>query len=415
MGFFPNIFINSWNPLKIGFRIPHKNRVSAVDLRAGSAIDLPVHPFSSLTLFQVFAFVLGAVIGSFLNVVIYRIPVGLGLNEPKRSFCPHCKAQIPWTQNLPMVSWLLLRGKCAQCGGRIAFRYFAVELLTAVLFLVIWNQCLEAGTMHFILPLWTLVGLLIAATFIDLDHFIIPDELTLGGTAVGLLFSLAIPQLMGQESHWMGLLWSAVGAGSGYLLLWGVVEAGKLAFGKKKLTFDPPAEFQWTRQGDDAEFAVDGEKMLWSDIFSREKDQLIMETEEPRADDQPLEGATTLRFFYNRLVLPGRDVFLDTLATVSGKVRSIVVPREAMGFGDVKFIACIGAFLGWKAVLFTIGSASAIGAVAGLGLILAGRRDASGRIPFGPYLAMGALLWIVAGPALIEWYAGFFRPELPLY
>ena len=203
-----------------------------------------------------------------------------------------------------------------------------------------------------------------------------------------------------------------MGAGSGYLLLWGVVEAGKLAFGRKNLKFDPPAQFRWTRQGDDAEFAVDDEKMLWSDIFSREKDQLIMETEEPCADDQPLEETHTLRFFYDRLVLPGREILLDTLTTISGKVRSIVVPREAMGFGDVKFIACIGAFLGWKAVLFTIGSASAIGAVAGVGLILAGRRDASGRIPFGPYLALGALLWILAGPALIAWYTGFFRPEM---
>ena len=305
----------------------------------------------------------------------------------------------------------MLRGKCAKCGAPIAFRYFAVELLTAVLFLVIWNLCMDAGNLAFVLPLWVLVGLLIAATFIDIDHFIIPDELTLGGTAAGLLFSFLIPGLMGQESHWMGLLWSAVGAGAGYLLLWGVVEGGKLVFGKKTLKFDPPAEFRWTRQGEEAEFAVDEEKMLWSDIFSREKDQIVMETEAPHADDQPLEE-TTLRFFYDRLILPGREVVLDHLTTISGKVRSIVVPREAMGFGDVKLIACIGAFLGWKAVLFTIGSASAIGAVAGLCMILAGRRDASGRIPFGPYLALGALLWIVAGPALIEWYLAFCHPEM---
>jgi len=371
-----------------------------------------VHPFSSLTLFQIFAFILGAVIGSFLNVVIYRLPAGLSVNEPKRSFCPHCKAQIPWHQNIPIFSWLLLRGKCAKCGAPIAFRYFAVELLTAWLFLLIWNQCLNGGTLLLVLPLWVLVSLMISATFIDIDHFIIPDEMTLGGLAAGLVFSFAIPALMNQDSHWMGLLWSAIGAGFGYLLLWGVVEAGKLAFGKKKLKFDPPAEFRWTRQGEDAEFAVAEEKMLWSDIFSREKDQLVMEAEAPLVDGQSLEETTTLRFFYNRLVLPGREILLDTLTTISGKVRSIVVPREAMGFGDVKFIACIGAFLGWKAVLFTIGSASAIGAVAGVGLILAGRRNASGRIPFGPYLALGALLWIVAGPALIDWYAGFLRPEL---
>ncbi|MDD5349460.1 MAG: prepilin peptidase, partial [Chthoniobacteraceae bacterium] len=262
-----------------------------------------------------------------------------------------------------------------------------------------------------------LAGVLVASTFIDFDHFIIPDELTLGGTAAGLLFSAALPELMGEESHWKGLLWSVVGAAVGYFLLWGVVEAGKLAFGKKKHKFEPPAEFRWTRQGEEAEFAVGEEKMLWSDIFSRESDQLIMETDAPEADGQPLGTAadgspTTLRFFYNRLVLPDREILLDTLAVISGKVRSLVVPREAMGFGDVKFIACIGAFLGWKAVLFTVGAASAIGAVVGVAMILLGRRDASGRIPFGPYLALGALLWMAAGPELIAWYTGFLRPEM---
>lgn len=367
-------------------------------------------PHFALLIFQIFAFVLGAIVGSFLNVVIYRLPAGLSVNEPKRSFCPHCKAQIPWHQNIPLFSWLALRGKCAKCGAPIAFRYFVVELLTALLFLGIWNLALRGETLALALPFWVLTGLLIAATFIDFDHFIIPDELTLGGTVAGLVLSTALPELMGEESHWKGLLWSAVGAAAGYFLLWGVVEAGKLAFGKKKHTFDPPAPFSWTRAGEDAEFVVGDEKMLWSDIFSRETDQLIMETEAPEVDGQPLEGAEGgLRFFFDRLVLPDREIILDTLATISGKVRSMVVPREAMGFGDVKLIACIGAFLGWKAVLFTVGAASAIGAVVGIAMILVGRRDASGRIPFGPYLALGALLWLAAGPELLAWYSGFLQ------
>ncbi|MEI8234409.1 MAG: prepilin peptidase [Verrucomicrobiota bacterium] len=374
-----------------------------------------MHPIYFLTLFQVFAFVLGAIVGSFLNVVIYRLPAGLSVNEPRRSFCPHCKAQIPWHQNIPLFSWLLLRGKCAKCGAPIAFRYFVVELLSALLFLWVWNLSMRGGTLALALPYWVLAGLLIAATFIDFDHFIIPDELTLGGVAAGLVFSTALPQLMGEGSHWKGLLWSAAGAALGCLLLWGVVEAGKLAFGKKKHTFDPPMLFSWTRNGEDAEFVVGEEKMLWSDIFSRESDQLVMETESPEVDGQPLgeEAApgVTLRFFFNRLVLPDREILLDTLAVISGKARSMVVPREAMGFGDVKFIACIGAFLGWKAVLFTIGAASAIGAAVGVAMILAGRRDASGRIPFGPYLALGALLWMAAGPDLVAWYAGYVRME----
>ena len=86
-------------------------------------------------LFSALAFFLGAVVGSFLNVCIYRLPRDLSVNKPRRSFCPTCKTQIPWQQNIPLLSWLFLRGRCAKCGSKIAFRYFGVELLTALLFL----------------------------------------------------------------------------------------------------------------------------------------------------------------------------------------------------------------------------------------------------------------------------------------
>ena len=123
-----------------------------------------MHPTPSLLLFQCFAFVLGAIVGSFLNVVIYRLPAGLSVNEPRRSFCPHCKAQIAWYHNIPLFSWLLLRGKCARCAAPIAFRYFAVELLTAALFLVFWNRCEAAGAFGLVLPLWVLLAAAAAAS-----------------------------------------------------------------------------------------------------------------------------------------------------------------------------------------------------------------------------------------------------------
>ncbi len=100
-----------------------------------------------LYFFDTFAFILGANIGSFLNVCIYRMPLGLSVNEPKRSFCPSCKYQIPWSRNLPLISWLALRGKCANCGAPISFRYFGVELLTGLMFLAVWLKC-SSGNGH---------------------------------------------------------------------------------------------------------------------------------------------------------------------------------------------------------------------------------------------------------------------------
>ena len=126
------------------------------------------------------AFAMGACIGSFLNVVIYRIPNGLSVNEPKRSFCPSCKRQIPIHLNIPLVTWLMLRGKCKWCKSPIAFRYFLVELLTAICFLAIWHHGITAVGLPGVVALWVVTALLISATFIDIDHFIIPDSITIG-------------------------------------------------------------------------------------------------------------------------------------------------------------------------------------------------------------------------------------------
>src|ERR1043166_8187251 len=128
-------------------------------------------------IFDLFAFVLGAAIGSFLNVCIYRLPLDLSINKPRRSFCPNCKQPIPWQQNLPLLSWMALRGRCAKCGARIAFRYFAVELVTALLFLAIW----QAFPWPIAVVYWVFISLLIVGTFVDLEHFIIPDQITIGG------------------------------------------------------------------------------------------------------------------------------------------------------------------------------------------------------------------------------------------
>jgi leader peptidase (prepilin peptidase)/N-methyltransferase len=354
-------------------------------------------------LFATFAFVLGAVIGSFLNVCIYRLPIGLSVNMPKRSFCPTCKYQIPWYRNLPLFSWMALRGKCANCGSHISFRYFAVELLTSVLFLAAWLKCWNSGAGILALPYWILLSLLIVATFIDFEHFIIPDVITWGGVGAGIVLSFLVPELMGTERILQGGLWSLAGAATGYLTLWGVVELGKLAFGKKKIVLKIAEPFNWNRINDDAELKIGEEHMRWSEVFSRESDQLVLKC--TRADVCGRHYMNpTLHFYFDRLVVSGAEHKLESLDPVSGHVFEIIIPREAMGFGDVKFIAAIGAFLGWKSVFFTIASASVIGALVGTTILLLNKRHLSSKIPFGPYLALGALIWLFAGPEIIHWY-----------
>jgi leader peptidase (prepilin peptidase)/N-methyltransferase len=368
-----------------------------------------VEPSAYVKLFTTFAFILGAVIGSFLNVCIYRLPLDLSVNEPKRSFCPHCKYQIPWYQNIPLFSWLILRGKCANCGAPITFRYFGVELLTALLFLAAWLKMWYSGHWELVFPLWILLGLMIVATFIDFEHFIIPNEITWGGVAAGLVLSLALPSMMGVDSHLMSFLWSAAAAAAGYAALWLVVELGKKAFGRKRIELEKPEAFTWTRQGDDAELDAGGEKMKWSDLFARESDVLIMHVTEAVVAGKTY-AQTTLTFYYNRLLVEGDEYELDKLDQISGTVTGLVIPREAMGFGDVKFIAAIGAFLGLRAVFFTIMTGSVIGAMVGLLMIAIGKREWSARIPFGPYLALAATIWIFFGPELLDAYWNWAQP-----
>jgi leader peptidase (prepilin peptidase)/N-methyltransferase len=378
----------------------------------------PVLPVIYDYLFATFAFILGSAIGSFLNVCIYRMPLDLSVNEPKRSFCPSCKYQIPWYHNLPLFSWLALRGKCANCGAKISFRYFGVELLTGLLFLAVWWRVWihprpewQGQGWILALPFWILVSLLIVATFIDFEHYIIPDEVTIGGTVAGVLLSFAMPLLHRQTTNLGGAFWSLVGAAGGFAALWVVVQLGKLAFGRKRLRFEQPQPFTWTRRDQEADFVVGSEQMLWSDFFYRGNEQVLMDCVEITIDGERSEG-TAVRCTCDWLHLGPRKWELVKVDEIRGIVREVTLPREAMGFGDVKFIAAIGAFLGWQAVGFTVMSASTIGAVVGVISIALGRREFSAKIPFGPYLALGALIWIFCGPELVRWYFDAMLPPV---
>lgn len=350
----------------------------------------------------VVAGVLGAIVGSFLNVCIHRLPLGMSVRRPARSFCPGCARTLPWFLNIPVVSWLFLRGKCAFCREPIAVRYLVVECLTAALFAA---ATWKLGTLRLgvLAATFVLLAILIAATFIDIEHLIIPDALTWGGVAAGLVCSLLWPELQVENQPLRGIAFSLTGALLGYGLLWSVATVGRLVMGRQRFEFGAPVEALWRRSDDTAELTIDGDVLDWASLFFRGSEQVRMRVEGGTLDTLSV-GAGEWIWEFETLRCEGRALDLNTLGTIRARITSIVLPREVMGYGDVKFLAAIGAFLGWKAVLFSLLTGSLLGAIIGAVAVLSGRREFTARIPFGPYLAAGAVLWIFAGSALMSAY-----------
>jgi leader peptidase (prepilin peptidase)/N-methyltransferase len=241
--------------------------------------------------------VLGALIGSFLNVCIHRLPRGESIVRPG-SRCPSCTTPIRPLDNIPIASFLWLRGRCRACGHRIAVRYPAVEAFNAAGYILLWYRF---GPTPETAVYAIFYSALLVVTFIDWDHQIIPNRITLPGIAIGLFSAATV--LAG------GFMDAVLGAVLGGGLLYAV--------------------------------AVGSE---W------------------------------------------------------------VLKKEAMGLGDVKLLAMIGAFLGWKAVLLTIFVGALSGSVIGLTLMAIRVKQRGDPIPFGPFLALGAMAALFAGPELIAWY-----------
>jgi leader peptidase (prepilin peptidase)/N-methyltransferase len=260
----------------------------------------------------VFVALFALAIGSFLNVVIHRLPRGESLVAP-RSRCPGCRAPIAAWQNVPVLSWLFLRGRCASCRTRISIRYPMVELGTALLALAFWK--LFGPTPAFLVATPFALAMLVLF-FTDWDHQLLPDPVTLGGFAAGMALAWWNPFLSG-EAGW-GRMWSALsGAALGAGVLWGI-------------------------------------------------------------------GAA-----YTRL----RGV-------------------EAMGMGDVKMMAMVGAFAGPGGVLFTLFAASIVGAVVGIALIPLRGRTLKDTLPFGCFLAPAALAALLWGRRALEAYLSLVRPPI---
>jgi leader peptidase (prepilin peptidase)/N-methyltransferase len=364
------------------------------------------------------AFVLGAIVGSFLNVVIYRVPREISVNSPRRSFCPACDYRIPFYHNIPLLSWILLRGKCRKCPAAISFRYWFVEFLTAVLFLCAWLRFVESPA---VVPgVMILLGILICATFIDFDFQIIPDCLTKGGIVVGLLAVLAVPSSVvivmdceiysegGMNPRVMALMWAIIGAASGYGLIFSVVVLGKIAFGRKSLKIPGNGDWRVVEGRENPVLETGSEKTAFEDLFFVGSERVEIECEHAEVNGRSFQG-TCMTIHHDRLQVGGEEILISEWKTLSGRATSMRYYREAMGFGDVKFMALIGAFLGWKAVLFTIFIASVSGTAVSLPAKILRKDSPLTRIPFGPYLALGAITWIFCGPSLLDWYFGLMR------
>lgn len=250
-------------------------------------------------LHTVSALALGSVIGSFLNVCIHRLPRGESLVFPG-SHCPRCGAPIRWYDNVPIVSYMLLRGRCRNCREPIAARYPLVELISALLCLWILARYGLSVTAAIY---YLLVCALVVVAFIDLDHQIIPDVITYPGIPAGVAASFLLPDITLKHSI-LGVL-----LGGGILL-------------------SVASVFRWIRK------------------------------------------------------------------------------KEGMGMGDVKLLAMIGAFLGWKAVVLTLLVSSFVGALVGYAVLRLSGKGVGQPIPYGPFLVLGALTYLLGGAHWVDWYLG---------
>ena len=249
---------------------------------------------------KIIVFVFGSIVGSFLNVCIYRLPKGRSVIVPG-SYCPNCTAPIHWYDNIPIIGYVMLGGKARCCKAKISFRYFMVEVLSALAFLVLF---LAFGLTPKFFAYAIMVSGLIIATFVDFEIQEIPDEVSIGGLAIGLILAMAFPSILNETSRLNGLMNSFLGAlaGGGMIYVMGML--GEFAF-----------------------------------------------------------------------------------------------KREAMGGGDVKLLAMIGAFIGWKLAILTFFLAPVFGSVVGIILKIKHGRDI---IPYGPYLSLAAVCSIFFGERILH-------------
>jgi leader peptidase (prepilin peptidase)/N-methyltransferase len=342
-------------------------------------------------------FVFGAIVGSLLNVCIYRMPRGESIIFPP-SHCPHCQYSIPWYLNMPLVTWTYLRGRCANCGAGISVRYFLVELLTALTFLGLWLTYGHHSPAVALVYCLVLAGLIVA-TFIDLEHFIIPDEITIGGMVVGVLISAVVPALHETGARTLSVRQSLLGVVVGAGIIYGILRLGKLLFGRQRFALEPGTKVVFTETA----VVLPEQQIPYDEIFYRKTDAIEVEAERVELIDRCYSQAA-VRLSPHSLQIGGDTFDPESIPQFEVVTDHLVVPREAMGLGDVKFMGAIGAFLGWSAVLFSLMLSAVLGSLISVILIAFQKRGWSSRIPYGPYIALAAAIWVFGGRRLVAWW-----------
>lgn len=345
----------------------------------------------------------GACIGSFLNVVIYRSPRGLSLSEPPRSFCPKCGKMIHWYNNIPLLSWPVLRGRCADCGEKIPFRYWAVEAVTALLFAAVaFEFGMECMPTQILLCAW--VALAIAVFCIDMETMLVLPIMTLAAAVCGIGAVALSPWLIASDCYYAGdaALSSLCGAFCGFILLKATAFAGRVMFGSKRTIFST-AEPWMLRPSDDEEdiiLQVKGDEWRWSDLFAEERNRLILKNATLYIDGKE-RAHGCLAFEESSVESDTGAVFnLEEIDGAQGVCTEIEWRREVMGTGDAWIALAIGALCGWQGVVFSLAAGSVIGIVAGL---VRGIRRGE-PMPFGPCIMTAALIWLFFGHTWWTYY-----------
>src|SRR5271155_5353180 len=246
---------------------------------------VPFH-FWSLTFFA-----LGCIVGSFLNVCIYRLPLEMSIVTPP-SHCPHCKYSIPFYLNIPLVTWLALKGRCKNCGAPISPRYFIVESLTGVAFLSCWlafgNPDHALRSMPLALVYAVFLAGLICATFIDFEHFIIPDEITLGGAVAGFAAAFFLPSLHGAKTLGEAMARSVLGIVVGAGVVYAILRLGKLMFGQQRMKLPADTTIVF---GETCVHLPDKE-IPYEEIFYRKSDAIVLHARTAELVDRGYKDVT---------------------------------------------------------------------------------------------------------------------------